>query len=36
MSTSVTIGAVVVGAAVVAAVGMSMPEIRRYVKIRSM
>jgi hypothetical protein len=36
MSTPVTIGLLAIGAAVVAAVGMSLPEIRRYLKIRSM
>jgi hypothetical protein len=36
MSTTATIGIIVVGAAFAAAVGMSLPEIRRYLRIRSM
>jgi hypothetical protein len=36
MSTSATIAVVAAGAAVAAAAGMSLPEIRRYLKIRSM
>jgi hypothetical protein len=36
MRTPVTIGAVAIGAAVIAAVGMTLPEIRRYLKMRSM
>jgi hypothetical protein len=36
MSTTATIGIVIIGAAIVAGVGMSLPELRRYLKIRSM
>jgi hypothetical protein len=36
MSTTATIGIVVIGAALAVGVGVSLPEMRRYLKIRSM
>ena len=36
MSTPVTIGVIAVAAVVIGVIGLEMPEIRRYLKIRQM
>jgi hypothetical protein len=36
MSTPVTVAVVAVGAAVIGVIGLELPEIKRYLKIRSM